>query len=126
MVIYFTLIILSVAGMGVLIGSKVREIKTGRPGFSTRASLSLDEPIHRKISEYKSWFAHVNKSNAEKLLKFAVYTLFHAFGTAGLFVSKHYSALMTKIKSRKSVKTGGVVSFFLKNVAESKDDKKDM
>ncbi|MDO8482725.1 MAG: hypothetical protein Q7S86_02820 [bacterium] len=118
-------ILFSAIGMVLVVGFKISEIKTGKSGALARASITADPHLRRKIDAGKKVFRHVNTTNIRKILGFAVEKLFHIFGTAGLFVSKHHARSMRWIKGRKYIKGGGVVSFFLKNVAESKEEKRD-
>ncbi len=100
--------------------SKIMEIKTGRPGILGRASASCDPIIRQKLLKLKDFLTHINAENLKKLLRFGAYHVFYIFGTVGLFVSKYYGNFLAFVKGKQFLKKGGVVSFFLKDVAESK------
>ena len=119
------LVLFSVVGMVFIVGYKIIEIKTGKSGTLARVSTVIDPFLRKSIDAGKRVFGHANATNTRKVLRTVVETLFRAFGTAGLFVSKYYVRFLRWIKGRKYIKGGGVVSFFLKNVAESKGEKKD-
>ncbi len=119
-------ILLSVAGLVLLVGLKMSEIKTAKPGALARWSSVADPLILRKLEMGKEVLGQANRTNTRKVLAVAAERLFHIFGTAGLFVSKHYTRFKNWVKGKKFLKGGGVVSFFLRNVSESKGEKKDM
>src|SRR3989338_3236369 len=116
------LVLFSVVGMVLIVGYKIIEIKTGKSGTLARVSTVTDPFLRKSIDAGKRVFGHANATNTRKVLRTVVETLFRAFGTAGLFVSKYYVRFLRWIKGRKYIKGGGVVSFFLKNVAESKGE----
>ncbi len=113
--------------MTFLVGLKISEIKSGKASFVARASLSIDPLFRNQIEKAKGLIARFNKSSFERFFRVILLNIFHAFGTAGLFVSKQYKKVMERIRGKRFLKTGGIVSFFLKNVSESKaEDKKDV
>lgn len=123
---YLGIILFSLAGMTYMLASKIFEMKTGKTGLLTRASVIADPHIFRKVEEIKSTISRANLENARRVLRFVSKYLFHAFGTVGLLVAKHYGNFASRIRGKKFLKGGGVASFFLKDVAESKgEDKKD-
>jgi hypothetical protein len=128
-IFYLGLILTSLAGMAWVLFSKIFEMQTGRVGFFTRVSVDLDPRIVRDVRTVRFFILrHVNLGNVKRVLTLVSGYLFHAFGTVGLFVAKHYGNFTRQIRGKKFIKGGGVVSFFLKNVAESKEEseKKDL
>lgn len=123
---YFGLILFSLAGIVYVLASKIFEMKTGKPGLFTRMSASADPHILRTIETATLFTSRVNLRNVQRVLTFASGHLFHAFGTAGLFVAKHYGNFTSRVRGKKFLKSGGVVSFFLKDVAESKEENKNI
>jgi len=112
-------------GLGVIIGLKMSELKTGKSGVLSRLSSFADPILRRKLETGKVILGHANFTNVGKVFGVVAENLFHIFGTAGLFISKHYARFMCWIRGRKYIRGGGVVSFFLRNVAESKGEKRD-
>lgn len=74
------------------------------------------------VEKIKYFVSHFNVSNAKKVFTTGAHGVFHVFGTAGLFVSKHHKRLTNRVNGQRTIKSGGVVSFFLKHVAESKGE----
>jgi len=124
-IFYLGLILFSLVGMVYVLASKIFEMQTGKTGVLTRASATLDPRIFHNIQSAKLFFSKLNFGNLQKFFGVASGYLFHAFGTVGLFVAKYYGNFTRRIKGKKILKGGGVVSFFLKDVAESKEDRKD-
>ena len=116
-------ILFSVIGMVLVVGLKIFEIATGKSGALAKVSGVSDPIFFRMIVVGNKVFRYVSTTNIRKILGLAVKKLFHIFGIAGLFVAKHHARFARWIKGRKYLKGGGVVSFFLKNVAESKEKK---
>lgn len=124
--LYPILILLSSAGIVFVLVAKALELKTGRAGILARASIVCDARIRVVVEQAKDFLSHITIPNSKRVFTLAAAHLFHAFGTAGLFVSKYYGRFTSRVKGKKFLKGGGVVSFFLKNVAESKGEKKDL
>ena len=125
-IFYLGLILISLAGMVFVLASKIFEMQTGKMGALTRASVNMDPRIFHSIQSTKLFFSKLNFGNFQRFFNIASGYLFHAFGTVGLFVAKHYGNFTRRIKGKKILKGGGVVSFFLKDVSESREeDKKD-
>lgn len=95
-------------------------MKNGKLGFLGKLSAFLDPLLRKKLADCHALLKHVHERNVRKVARAAADGVFHVFGTAGLFVSKHYENIRSRVRGKKSLKTGGVVSFFLKNVSESK------
>ncbi|MBI2476011.1 MAG: hypothetical protein HYV67_02100 [Candidatus Taylorbacteria bacterium] len=123
---YLIVISLSFAGAVFVLAAKIVEIKTAKAGFLSRWSAAADPALRLKLEKIKFFLAHFNEANVRKILTMGTHGLFHLFGTAGLFVAKHYGRFASRLNGKRFLKGGGVVSFFLKNVAESKEKKKDM
>ena len=115
-------IFFSVTGLVLIVGLKILEIKTGKPKVLAWLSDIVDPIMRQKLDIGRRVVGHANATNTRKILGFVAVQLFHVFGTVGVFVSRYYNRSMQWIKGRKKIKGGGVVSFFLKNVAESKED----
>lgn len=120
---YLILILLSTAGVAFVLGSKIIEMKTGKIGPLGRLSVFADPLIKQKINLAAESVSKVNKSRVEKFLKEGLYAVFHVFGVAGVFISKYYSRFTSWVRGKKFLKGDGVVSFFLKGMAESKERK---
>jgi len=125
-IVYLILVLLSFAGVIFVLAAKIIELRTGTAGFFSRLSVSTDPSLRRAIEKIKFLLSHFNASNARKILTTGAHSLFHIFGTIGLFVSKYYGRFTSRLNGKRNLSGGGVVSFFLKNVAESKEEKKDM
>lgn len=123
--ISLTLILFAVAGLVFIVGTKISEIKSGKSGTLARFSMVVDPILRRRLDAGVRLCGNVNVANTRRILGSAAMGLFHIFGTVGLFVSKHYVRATRWVKGRKYIKGRGVVSFFLKSVAESKGEKKD-
>lgn len=108
-----------------IIGLKMLEIKTGKLGMFARLNVLVYPILSPKLDVGGKIFGMVNGSNTRKVLAVVAKGLFHVFGTAGLFISKYYIRLTRVIKGKKYINRGGVVSFFLRDVAESKEERKD-
>ncbi len=121
---YLVPILISCAGMIFLVFSKVFEIKTGKAGAFAKVSVAADPIFHQHKTTIRTFFSHVTKSNILKVVRFCIFNLFHIFGTIGLFISKHYTHLISRIRGKRFLKGHGPVSFFLKDVAESKSEEK--
>ncbi|KKW09464.1 MAG: hypothetical protein UY44_C0001G0029 [Candidatus Kaiserbacteria bacterium GW2011_GWA2_49_19] len=117
------LILFSTLGLFFIVGMKVSEVNTGKSGMFARISGISDPILRRKLDAGSKVLGYINASNIRRFLRFFTSSLFHVFGTAGLFVSKHHVSFMRWIRGRRYIKGGGVVSFFLKNVSESKEEK---
>lgn len=118
------LIIFSGFGLALIVSLKISEIRSGVPGLLAKLSDFSDSALKRKLESGKFFLGYANRTNARKVLGAVAGKLFHVFGTVGLFVSKRHASFMLWIKGRKFFKSRGVVSFFLKNVAESKGEEK--
>lgn len=124
-IFYLIVTAFSASVMSVLVWAKIFELKTGKQGFLTRLSNMADPALYKMINAAERTLGLVNGENTRKVLGVTTVKLFHVFGTAGLFVSKYHSRCKEWIRGRKHIKHKGIVSFFLKNVAESKGEKKD-
>ena len=124
---YFNLVLILVSSAGILciVVAKIVEIKTNRPGVLSRSSAAGDPIVRRKIEMIQALVSRFNKSTFESFFKIVAYAVFHIFGTAGLFLSKHYGRFTRWVRGKKFLKGGGAVSFFLKGMAESKGEKKE-
>jgi len=122
---YFFLIIFSAVGIVFLIVSKSIEIRTGKVSWFGNKSVSYDPIVRRKLGTTKVFVSRINSIGTKNFLIARVQNLFQVFGMTGLFVSRYYGKIKSRIKGRKVLKGGGVVSFFLKDVAESKSEEDD-
>lgn len=100
------------------------EVSSGREGTFTRLSASSDQVIEDKIKVVWSFLMRVNPTNLKRLTNFLTTGIFHVFGVAGIHVSKYYTRVTRWIRGQRALNKSGVVSFFLKDVAESKRRKK--
>lgn len=98
-------------------------MNSGKVGHLAKLSVYVDPALHKKIVGGKEILRYVNWTNIRKVANIAIHNLFHLFGVAGLFVSKYYEKIKSLVRGKKTIKTGGVVSFFLKNMAESSKEK---
>ena len=119
-------ILLSVAGLVTILGLKVGEVKTGKSEALVRLNISIGPIVRRNLLLWQGLVEQTNIANLRKMFSFATDGMFHIFGTFGLVVAKQYSRFKKWVGGRKYIKGRGVVSFFLRNVAESKGEKKDM
>lgn len=124
-ILYITLLIISCAGIFFILASKISEIKNGQTGVFGRLSASADPMFRRLVGRTRAVIGELTVANVKKILTAGSHGLFHIFGTAGLFVSKHHKRLTSRVNGKREIKGGGVVSFFLKRVAESSEEKKD-
>ena len=122
---YLVIILLSSAGMLFILAAKFSEIKTGEVGFFVRLSASCDPTFRHHIEKTRLFLSHFNGTNAGKVFTIGAHKLFHIFGIAGLFVSKYYKRLTNRVNGKRALKNKGVVSFFLKNMSESKPKEKE-
>jgi|GEM_PF-3217844 len=124
-IFYLIIIILSFTGIIFVLGAKIFEIRTGKTGILYRLSAFVDPTLRRQQEKTKFFLAHFNIPNVRKILTTGTHSLFHVFGIAGLFVSKHHKRITSRLNGKRNLSGGGVVSFFLKNVAESKEENRD-
>jgi hypothetical protein len=103
---------------------KIVEIKTGRLTPLGRLSVVADPFLSHYVRKGRIFAFKLNIKNIRKFLAIMSHGVFHVVGTAGLFVSKHYKELAEKLNGRKKLENRGVVSFFLKDVAESREENK--
>lgn len=121
---FLALILISSLGIAFILGSKVYEAKSAQAGVMSRASLYMDHKLNNFFDSVASFISEINHANARKTFVTLSHGLFHIFGTAGLFVSKHHKIFKEKIvNGHGTIKKKGVVSFFLKDVAESREKK---
>ena len=121
---YLILIVLSFSGIIWVLGSKMLEVGNGREGTFTRLSASSDRAIEEKIAVIWGFVMHANPRNLKRLANFLTAGIFHVFGVAGIHVSKYYTRATRWVRGQRALKKNGVVSFFLKDVAESKGKRK--
>jgi hypothetical protein len=126
MTIFFLIVVLiSFFGILFLLAAKFFEIRTGQVSAFGRLSVSVDPKLRRFVEKVKSFLSMLTFANLKSAITLGSHNLFHIFGTTGLFVSKHYKRITNRVNGQRTIKSGGVVSFFLKHVAESKEDKGD-
>ena len=111
--------------MSLIVWAKVLELKTGKPQALAKLGALADPFIRRRIDTGRKIFGRAGAVNVRRFFLILSNTLFHLFGITGLFVSKHYGRYSSWVKGRKFLKGKGTVSFFLRNVSESKEEKKD-
>lgn len=116
---YIVLVIISFVGIIFILTSKIAEIKNGNTGIINRLSVSAEPKLRHLVEKTRAILSELNMRNLKKVLTVGSHGLFHLFGTAGLFVSKHHKRLTNKVNGKRELKSGGVVSFFLKRVAEA-------
>ena len=122
---YLITIIVSLVGMVFVITAKIAELKSGRESVFSRLSVSCDSIFHQYLLRINEFVSKFNLLNFKRILRILNHFLFHIFGTVGFFVSKHHANLKSRLNGKKNLRGKGVVSFFLKDVAESKEERKD-
>ncbi len=123
----FLLIVIVFSSVAIIFAvlSKNSEIQTGKGSFFSKFLTSHDRKIVFLTGEIKKILFHLNGRNIVKVFRSAAFGSIHFFGMVGLFLSKYYAKLSNRIKGKKFIKEGGVVSFFLKNMSESKGEEKE-
>lgn len=125
-IVYLVFVLGSFLGIIVVLLAKVAEIRTGKLGFLHHFSVGADPVFRQVVQRAQLVLSHCNVTNFKKIFHTTAYSVFHIFGTAGLFVSKHYKRLINRVNGQKKLNGGGVVSFFLKHVKEArKEESKD-
>lgn len=117
----FALIVFSAAGIALLLALKVREPVGDGSGILARGSAAVDPLLRRCAEAARRLRGCANGANAKRAASIGSAKLFHACGLCGLFISKHYHAFTGWVGGKRLLKRGGIVSFFLKDVAESKE-----
>ena len=125
-IFYLIIILLSLVGMIFVVKAKHVEITSGKGGFFSRLSDLADPVLSQYIEKIHFFISKLNAVNIRKVLIVLTHNLFHISGTVGIFVSEHYKKFKSRLNGKKDLHGGGVVSFFLKDVAESKEDRKDL
>lgn|SRR3989338_4552191 len=130
LIFYLVVMSVSLFGMFIIFGMKISELRGNRNILLSRISAKADPNISKWITSCRWLVGNINFNNVKKLSVFVSHNIFHIFGIVGLFVNKHYMNLAGKVRGRRFLKSLGnrePVSFFLKDVAESKEeDKKDL
>ncbi|MEK7574740.1 MAG: hypothetical protein AAB511_00720 [Patescibacteria group bacterium] len=119
---YLVLLIISFVGIIFILVNKILEIKNGSTSSLTALSSSFDPQCRNTIEKSRLFLSRINVANLKKILATIAHSIFHVFGTAGLFVSKHHKRLTNRLDGKRELNGRGVVSFFLKHVKESKEE----
>ncbi|MES2087868.1 MAG: hypothetical protein V4467_02635 [Patescibacteria group bacterium] len=117
-----SVIIVSTIGGLSLFLVKFFEIKSGQPGVLTRVSLFADPTFSAFGSKLRRFWLELENFPFRKVLHQFIQGVFHLFGVTGLFIAKYHKQF---INSKRQINEKGVVSFFLKDVAESRESKTD-
>lgn len=117
--ILLILIALSSLSILFLILSKISEIKSGKASTLVKSLADYDPAVKKVAESVRVTISSWNLARVINLLKHLSFKIFHYFGTVGLYISEHYSRISSRIRGKKEIKGGGVVSFFLKNMSES-------
>lgn len=124
--IFFPLTAIILSGFGILflVLERVLEVRNGRLGFFAKISSSTDDFFSEYFKLGQEFLEKFSLKGFKKIFSIISRGLFYIFGVIGLFVSKYYSIFLSRVNGRKILKNRGVVSFFLKDVAESKGKEK--
>ncbi|MCR4311261.1 MAG: hypothetical protein NUV54_01700 [Candidatus Taylorbacteria bacterium] len=118
---YLLIILLSTAGISALVYAKIVEIRTKKQGTLSRLSTAWDPTLRKKVERLADISSRITTVNIRKVAVWLGGWIFHLFGTAGLFVSKLYARMTKSVRGVRSLdKKKGAVSFFLRDVAESR------
>jgi len=124
---HLAIIIFSLTGIFFLIGAKIFEIRNGKLSFLNRLSVFADPTVRLCLEKINYFISQFNKEKIGNFVLTALRKIFYIFGIVGLFISKYHKSFVNAINGKRFLKHRGVVSFFLKNVTESKrEEKKDM
>lgn len=113
----FIIQIISLIGIVSVFGFKYFETKSGQPGVLTKASVGFDPKISHVVHKGKQVLVRVQKIPVGAAVNTGTNYVFNIFGTVGLFLSKYHKQFKN---NERSISKKGVVSFFLKDVAESR------
>jgi len=123
--LFLIIIIVSLVGIYFLLWGKITELRNGNVGLLGKISSVTDQKIYVCIRYSMIFASRFNVGALRKYLYHLSNGLFHIFGTLGLFVSKYYSNFVNSMNGKRPLKGRGVVSFFLKDVSESRADRKE-
>lgn len=110
--------------MVLLVVSKNLEMRNGKTSLLGGLGAFSDPLIQRVILICRYLILKLKSISFKDFFTARIQNLFQIFGTIGLFVSKYYDKLKSRARGRKVLKGKGVVSFFLKDVAESKEEER--
>lgn len=122
---YGILVVGSFVGMTFMVFLKMFEMRTGKEAIFAKASVKADPHIRRTLKILFELALHINLTSLRKIVSLLTHLMLHLFGTIGLFVAKYYGMLTSRLRGKKLIKGGGIVSFFLKDVSESREKKED-
>lgn len=118
-------IIVSASAIALILCLKVIELRTGAPGFFSHLSLHCDGVIQRKTKEVKMFISARSFGSVLRALHLFLVKALSFAGLVGGLVLRKCRKVAARIRGERSVKGGGVVSFFLKNMSESKGEDKE-
>lgn len=127
-IFYMVVMLVSLLGMFFVFGLKISELRGNHNVLLSGISAKGDPIISKWITACKWLAGNINFNNVKKLSVFVSHNIFHIFGVVGLFVHKHYKNFAEKIKGKRLLKDSDnrePVSFFLKDVAESRGENRD-
>ncbi|MFZ2621408.1 MAG: hypothetical protein WAX85_03345 [Minisyncoccia bacterium] len=116
------LFIVSMFGIGIMIASKVFEIKVRKIHFLAKIFTKGDEKIHKTISVVTFKYYRYKKIIEIFVFEFLPSYLYELLVKMKDFVSKKYYSAGDNFRGRKILRNNGSVSFFLERLSDDKSN----
>src|SRR3990167_2833291 len=119
---YLIILLISFAGILLLLGGKMYYMRTGRPSPLERISVLGDPLIEGLGKKMKNLLSEWDETRVKNIFSATAHSLYRLVEKIGLFVSIQYGRFGQRLGSNRKRNGSRVVSFFLKGMAESKGE----